>query len=300
MNKFFFKKVHKSGNYDIYLFNKKIYSGIHWKYYNLDYGIIDYNTYTMINGHLNKNYNRNEFNKISIIYPVYYTHNNHNTFYKLIDRYNSYSNEVKEKLNLIFIDDGSKFPLNLPENNLNITLLRINIDKPWNQSGARNLGACYASDETLIMMDADWFMPEKTFIFYSQIDIYDNEIIPLPWTESLSIQAKRVLPNLFIIKKQTFFHINCYDEDYCGIYGDDLFFRKYIFSKNIKVRIFDVPVLPHGEYIHNNSHNLHRNTTSIRKKLCKNYKLKHSKKILNFPWTVTEQNNFKPIEHSTD
>ena len=155
--KLFNKKKKSNGEREIYFCGLKVFSYISTNRFPLNHGIIDYNSLSLTESV--------EFEEcknpiISIVYPVYYTHENKENFISLIERYDKYSDETKAKMEIIIVDDGSKYPLTLPKSNLNISLLRIEKDIPWNNSGARNLGACYASTPRLIMIDADWFIPE--------------------------------------------------------------------------------------------------------------------------------------------
>ena len=287
--KLFERKKYDNAKREIYFCGLKVLSYVNWKRYKLCYGIIDYNNLPITENIL---YEKSLSPVISIIYPVYYSHNNFENFISLIKRYEGYSSETKAKIEIIIVDDCSKYPISLPESNLNISLLRIEKDIPWNNSGARNLGACFASSSRLVMMDADWFLPEETLLKCIEIKLSNNDMIPLKWVKNLGEKSVDTHPNIFCLNKQTFFKYNCYDEAWCGFYGEDLFFRRYLHSNGINFIIIDNPILPHGKnYITNDSHNLSRNVELARKKLARMKILKHNKVILNFPWAVIETKN---------
>ncbi len=289
--KLFERKKYNNGKREVYFCGLKVFS-----YNKLSCGIIDYNALPLTES---VKYEENISPVISIVYPVYYTHKNKENFISLIERYDKYSSEVKSKFEIIIIDDGSKYPLTLPKSNLNISLLRIEKDFPWNNSGARNLGACYATTPKLVMLDADWFVPEETLLKCIDIKLSNNDIMPLKWTTDSTIPPQRVLPNLFCINKQTFFKFNCYDEQWCGSYGEDLFYRKYIQSNGINSVITNHFLLPHGKnYVTNDSHNLSRNARAALRKVSKIKNLYHSKRILKFPWALVSQQYYLPENNS--
>ena len=277
--KIFTKKKYPTGKREIYIFGIKIFSYINWKKYQKLYGISDYNLlpYTT-----NYDIDDNKYPIISIIYPVYYTHNNFEYFIELLKKYEKFSLEIKQQFEIIVIDDCSKYPISLPNVNLNITLLKINKDIAWNNSGARNLGACYASTPKIFLTDLDWFIPETTLKACIDIKLKNNDIIVFERRKTIDSPSMRVHPNVYCMNKKTFFNLNCYDEDFCGIYGEDLFYRKYIMEHGAHFININKPII--GENVLLNEHNLSRNDKAIKKKLSKMDKFIHKKQILKFPW----------------
>lgn len=270
------------------IFGREIFS---FKTFNLMEGIIEYNNMPFTED-FEKDLSIHP--KLSIVYPVYYTHNNFQDFENLIEKYNQFSDEIKSQIEIIFVDDCSKYPIKLPKAKLNMTLLRIEKDIPWNNSGARNLGACYATTPKLALMDADWFIPESTMEFLINVKLKDNEIMPLAYSYSKDEKAPPdgVHPNLYCLNKHTFFNLNCYDENWCGFYGEDIFYRKYIMTKNVIFKISKMPVYNNRDDQRQESHNLSRNTRTLKNRLKKMKKLEHKKEILKFPWVYVESYSY--------
>jgi len=81
---------------------------------------------------------------ISIVYTYY---NNPLMLERMVRHLNSLSSQVKSRIEVLVVDDGSQ---EAPAGNLPYTaefdlkIFRVEVDKPWNQSGARNLGSAEA------------------------------------------------------------------------------------------------------------------------------------------------------------
>lgn len=277
--KLFTKKRYSNGKREIYFCEKKIFSYINWKKYDELYEIADYNLLPYTNEYPKDNCSHPI---ISIIYPVYYTHNDFTYFNELLKKYEQFSPEIKNKFEIIIVDDCSKYPIELPKLNLNITLLRINKDIAWNNSGARNLGACYACTSKIFLSDLDWFIPETTLQACIDIKLNSRDIVVFERRKTIDSPSMRVHPNIYCMNKKTFFNLNCYDEDFCGIYGEDLFYRRYIMKHNVNFLNLNKPVIGENKLL--NEHNLSRDGSAIKKKLSKMDKLIHKKEILKFPW----------------
>ena len=172
--------------------------------------------------------------------------------------------------------------------NLNISLLRIKKDIPWNGGGARNLGACYATAEKLLFCDIDHFIPEETINDCMETILEDNAFYTLEWKEPVY-----VIPNIFCIKKKTFFSLHGYDEIYSGFYGDDVFFRKYLEECGVNIiRTGWLAVNSAEKYF--GEHKLSRSLSTARRKLRKKAKFEHSDCFLNFPWFFIKSHQYVP------
>jgi glycosyltransferase involved in cell wall biosynthesis len=129
---------------------------------------------------------------------------------------------------LVFVDDGSPQPLNLHAPYANIRQYRIVDDIPWNQPGARNLGACQARGEWLLFFDLDHRFATGDFL----------KVLALLRTLSVGTLYKFArssegsgLPihshmNSFLISRSDYFKNGGYDEDFSGSYGyEDVWFQ---------------------------------------------------------------------------
>ncbi|HEX5393900.1 MAG TPA: glycosyltransferase family A protein [Rhodocyclaceae bacterium] len=138
--------------------------------------------------------------------------------------------ELLERIEFVIVDDCSESPLVLPQHNLNLRLFRITSDIPWNQGGARNLGATKAQGKWGMFFDIDQRLqletvqllmdlvekvePRNTFLYFrirELIDVQTNETLPCH-------------PNTFLTHLGDFRERGMYDEDFSGYYGyEDLY-----------------------------------------------------------------------------
>lgn len=226
--------------------------------------------------------------RVALIYNVYYQHQDQTDLYNLLYRYESFSEEIRKWLEIIIVDDGSPCPIQLPEINLNMTLLRILKDIPWNGGGARNLGALYTTAPKLLFCDLDHFVPEDTIRYCIETEMKANAMYLLEWKEPVYVP-----PNIFCITRGLFLRSGGYDEAYSGFYGDDVFFRKYMEECGISFVRTGWTVSTEsqgGNYL--GEHNLRRNLFKARNQLRKQPFLAHSHQILRFPWRVIEKRYF--------
>jgi hypothetical protein len=201
-----------------------------------------------------------------------------------LEQYDSMPIDLKKRFRIILIDDCSPKQIILPRVNLNMTLLRVLEDIPWNQNGARNLGICYATTNKIFLTDIDHFIHQSTVEFAEHIQLAINEVYFFKRIKNN--EQIRTHPNTFLIKKDFFMRMNLYDEDFVGNYGhDDTFIRTFSFVKhNAIVQYSDLAI----EVYQQKEHNLLRDTKINMEKL-KNKNGEHSKIILRFPWEFIEE-----------
>ncbi len=291
-----FKKIRKNnGRREIYFFGLKVLSYkkhllASWRNYDLSTGIIDYKTLPITPLPQKKKCK----DKLTIVYPVYYDCDNHDSFVQVLKEYEAFDDSIKERLKIIIVDDGSKHPVSLPDVNLDVSLLRVRVNIPWNNSGARNLGACYADTEKIILADIDWIFPPETLQTCLDADIDDNTFVVFEsYRSDRKTWYNSVHPSLYCVKKQTFFKYGGYDESFCGFYGEDLFYRKHIMRNGAQ---FIRPQLKCYNNFKYNEHSLSRNLDKIKKILSKDENRAHSGKILQFPWIFVEEKFYKKEE----
>lgn len=177
---------------------------------------------------------------LTVIYPYY---ENPEMLRFQLENWYHYPDEVS----IILVDDGSqKHPaletvrscvFGVPKN---LRLLRVKEDIPWNQHGARNLGAKLALTEWLFMsdicrvfestdmqrlVDSMVGLENKYYKFHGwqvngpvEIKHYPSDYTgPLESINGLTYQH----PNSFLVRKSDYWKAGGYDEDYCGTYGGD-------------------------------------------------------------------------------
>lgn len=173
---------------------------------------------------------------LCIIMPVFFNQKDTKSLTDSLRVYAGYAPELMRRIQFIIVDDHSPIPISIPEDiNLNILLFRVTDDIQWNQAGARNLGATYATSQRMILTDCDHMFTEK--LLYKIIDSrVPTKKIFIFKRETMDGKPINSACNIFYISKSTFFSTLGYDEEFCGYYGyEDVMFR--YFQKRIGHRL---------------------------------------------------------------
>jgi hypothetical protein len=236
-----------------------------------------------------------EFNKVRMIYPYY---ENPKMLERQVENWNRYAGELREHVRVLLIDDGSqKHPAvdifkhcKIPKK-----LYRIKQDIPWNQHGARNLGAMKACTKEenfwLYMSDMDVLLTAEVAydLFTRRLDpakhyTFDRAFLP-------DLQRHKVHCNTFLVKHAAYWAINGYDEDYCGTYGGDGPFLRQL--QNIAPNEHLADVLLFGverDVIHDANTDLPRKLGEFGDEYRRRFDAKRksgderSRHVLRFPW----------------
>jgi hypothetical protein len=154
---------------------------------------------------------------------------------------------LRAHLRLILIDDGSqKYPAYdiFKECRLPKKLYRVTEDIPWNQHGARNLGARKACKDNenmwLFMSDIDILLTQE-----AAIDLFTRELDPAHYYTMEraflpDLQRRKYHCNTFLVKHSIYWAVNGYDEDYCGTYGGDGPFLRQLGNLAPRIHLDDV------------------------------------------------------------
>jgi hypothetical protein len=143
-----------------------------------------------------------------------------------LDRWLSIPKDLRRFLEFIVVDDYSDIPIQLPVADLNLRVIRVDEDIPWNQPGCRNLAAVLARARWLYLFDADnSLLPDDYSRMLGALRAADPECL---YVFARQQAGKPLDPHLncFVIEREAFFRLGPYDEDFCGNYGfDDVMFR---------------------------------------------------------------------------
>ncbi len=146
---------------------------------------------------------------------------------KMLDIWDAWSDDVKDHVQLILIDDhGSPSVEEVIANrpiDYNLSVYRIHDSLTANMAGAVNLGMMLAATPWILTMDSDYsFMPDVMHRLLSfkpdQGDVYSFLMDPPRVRDGVSLSHT----NTFLLHKDVFITINGFDEDFTGKWSNEL------------------------------------------------------------------------------
>jgi len=192
---------------------------------------------------------------ISLIYSYY---NQPKMFSHIVDIINSYSDELLNQIEVIFVDDGSTdFPIQKTNIKCDCRYFRIKKDIGFNNGGAKNIGIKYASGEYVFLLDLDHYITEKTFAEIITKYLIVKRKLPRIFeifgaNKARWFQFKRIRnglekiednPNVKLIRKE-WASKYLYDEDFSGHYGYEDNYQRHLISIE-----YGKPVIPNDIFI---------------------------------------------------
>ena len=228
----------------------------------------------------------------------------------LLEIYQRYGSDIMRKIHFVLVDDCSPVEIDVSGYDLNIDLIRIKDNIPWNQAGARNVGVMYAKSDKILLSDIDHVFPEHTL---KELVLRRN-----PVTNFYKFYRRRDdgsigkgHPNTFFMSRSRFIRFYGYDEEFSGNYGAE----DYRFVKNQKYHGSRQKYLPkkywcarrHDFDKKNEYHSLERdhvaNTPIDRRKAVEIRRFGgeygHSRMFLEFEWShkaISRMTSEKPTE----
>jgi len=139
---------------------------------------------------------------------------------------------------VILVDDGSqKDPAinHIKKTNFPLELYRIQIDIPWNQNGARNLGMTHANGWCLLT-DMDHLLSKDQFIKLYKLKLY-KFVHYVPGRKKANGTWYKKHPNSYILHRDLYWRAGGYDESFCGYYGTDATFRRQLMSSGRRIEL---------------------------------------------------------------
>lgn len=206
---------------------------------------------------------------------------------KQIQNWESYSDEILQKITFIIIDDGSLIPAKVNTSKLNINIFRILEDIPWNIGGARNLGFSVATGKWILQIDMDLLVSEDSIIKILKLIQNANPLAVYKFRRFNPLTKKdKIHPGTMLITKDLYWKVGGCDEDFVGSYGyTDIHFLRQRLPK-IKgtsiEKIYDITLI---EDLNGEIKTLNRDT--VRNEKLYHQKIKNdnwSNKCLRFKW----------------
>lgn len=177
-----------------------------------------------------------------------------------LEHYATYSEETLRHITWIYIDGCSPL-LERPDDVIRaapkrirerIELLRVVDDIPWNQHGARNLGAHLAKTDWLLMTDMD-----RALTAYDVKRLLEAKLEPKCYYKPVGLALYKDFPrsdnkipaNQFLVTRKAYWSVGGYDEDYCGSYGGDKQFLDAL-SKRVELKVMrDIRLLRYQDEV---------------------------------------------------
>ena len=166
---------------------------------------------------------------ITLILPYY---ENPSMFELQQDAWSKYPDELRSRLHVIVVDDGSPKSPALPHVRdsgvASFRLFRTGVDVRWNWLFCRNLGVSKASTDWIFMTDMDHVMPKKTLAALLSADLDRRNAYRMSRVDAPDLTPYKPHPNTWFMTRELFDKIGGYDERYSGFYGTDGEFRRRV------------------------------------------------------------------------
>lgn len=201
------------------------------------------------------------------------------------------------QVEFILVDDCSSQTPVFNATHLDLKLFRVITDLPWNQGGARNLGAFNARGEWALYFDIDqkFFLDPMNSVL-SNLDRMDNmTMYYLKIKELIDITCDRSLlyhPNTFLVNLDKFKQLAMYDEDFVGHYGYEDLYMPQVWEKHGGKRTLfnDTDFFEDMDFgTHNLNRDLTHNNALAQQKMLEG--TKNSPGILRFEWQAIDISN---------
>lgn len=182
--------------------------------------------------------------KLSLVHPFY---NEKTRFCKQIEIWKGWPDYIRDKVNIIIIDDGSPNPIHnyiTPKiedvlSKFNFSIYRIQQNLKWNTPGALNLGLTVAPSDWVLIMDSDCAFDAKNIEILLKADPEVNSVYHFPrqriGKEGDDLENRRYLPCTKLFHRSIFMDkLGGFDEDFTGEYSKGWAF----FDSDFDSRIF--------------------------------------------------------------
>lgn len=161
--------------------------------------------------------------ELSLIFPYY---RNPGMLAHQYATWAAYPDEIKARIEIIVVDDGSPEPaieVDRPEGLPPLRIYRHLEDRPWCQHAARNRGAWEAEGRWLFLSDMDHVLPADSlrWILEDPCPMKFRRLDAPDLRPKIKNGQEHPHPNTFLIQRDQYRRVGGYDEALNGIYGTD-------------------------------------------------------------------------------
>lgn len=162
---------------------------------------------------------------LTLIHPFY---NEKERFLKHLELWKQWSDDLKNRVNIVLIDDGSPEPVHswftpsiVKRLDYNIDVYRITEDLKWNTPGALNLGFTVAPTEWVLCMDSDCAFDKDNLNKFIGQDPLKDAVYKFPRNRigtdpEENLENSRYLPCAMLMHKDVYWRVGGMDEDFTG------------------------------------------------------------------------------------
>ena len=164
--------------------------------------------------------------ELTLVLPYY---DNPEMFTLQQKTWRDYAPDLKEKLKIIVVDDGSPRWPALPgveDVGVKFSLYRTLVDVRWNWIFCRNLAMSKLETEWALMTDMDHVLPEKVLRELLTRKLDPCVAYRLSRVDAPAMTSYKPHPNTWLMHASLFEKVGGYDETFSGFYGTDGDFKR--------------------------------------------------------------------------
>jgi len=155
---------------------------------------------------------------MNIIFPVYNISDEILSLH--LKEWHSLPEEIRNKINLIIVDDCSPnpFPINI-YTGFKTKIARVNTDIKWHAEGAFNLGFLLADDDWCVLLQSDHVMPTEEIIKMVNLKKERGNLYVFQRMRPDGTSRNKNVASMTIIHRDDYWLVGGYDEDFCENHG---------------------------------------------------------------------------------
>lgn len=221
--------------------------------------------------------------------------------------WSAYQDDLKSRVEVVVIDDSSPEPavdVPRPAGLPALTVGRLSdvadpFTPPWRQDAARNRAAHEAAGRWLFLSDMDHVLPADSLrALLALCDADRDQVYSFHRLDAPDLTPKRDKqgnlhphPNTYAMRKSRYWAIGGFDEEFCGIYGTDGYWRRNLLNQTSIVQLDDIPIVRYPrEVIPDAStrvdRNQFRNNQHVQRRIAEKRETREPAKVLWVPWQL--------------